>query len=335
MTKYSQLYTWRTVTGAIPGRTHGSSGVHKDLWGELEPSANDNYYEPAKPLQTPPPMSVAQRCAAIEARLREKQFHTESSTATVSPSSVTNPRQHAQHTLDSQQQLQHASTDSRGEAPATQQRLSHIHQATSTTSAASYQFDEAARETRPLAKEATISSDDNAANIHQRQTTAPTLGCDLLELGPDGAWHFTSEAFAFNTAQPVARPAPRTRRQLPRPRPRPKYATPVTGDIGETDRPPLQCSALGPTCARGRGLLALLDAEKQRLPAPPPPRRCGTARGDPTPNVTTAIDSHPPPSEEAQEDRRRLDRTPCPEAFCGIMDGCSGRTSSQTMRGVD
>ena len=378
MTKYSQLYIVEDGTGAIPGRTHGSSGVHKDLRGELGHSANANYHEPTQPLQTPPPVSVAQRCAAIEARLREKQFHTESSTATVSPSSVTDPRQHAQHTLDSQQQLQHASTASRGETPATQQRLIHIHQATCTASAASYQFDEATRETRPLAKEATVTLDDNAAVIHhrqptepplgcgllelgpdgasshihqatgtvgatshrfdettrktrapaaettinlgdntasdrQRQTTEPMLECDLVELGPDGAWHFTSEAFAFNTAQPVALPAPRTRSQLPRPRPRHQHATPVTGAIGETDQPLLQFSTLGPTCARGRGLFALLDAEEQNPPAPPPPRRCGTARGDTTPDITTAIDSHPPPSEEAQEDRRRLDRTPCPE----------------------
>ena len=312
MTKYSQLYTWRGVTGAIPGRTHGSSGVHKDLWGELEPSANDNYYEPAKPLQTPPPMSVAQRCAAIEARLREKQFHTESSTVTVSPNSVTDLRQHAQHTLDSQQHLQYVSTASRGEAPATQQQLIHIHQATSTASAASYQFDEATRETQPLAKGATVTLDDIAANIHHRQPAEPTLGCGLLELGPDGAWHFT-DAPAPAAAQEASTQQPRTRSQLPRPRPHQKHATPLTGAIGEAYRPPLQCSALGPTCAWGRGLLALLDAEEQKLPTPPPPCRRGTAGGVSTPITTTAIDSHPPPSEEAQEDRRELDRASCPE----------------------
>ena len=91
----------RRSVQAWHGRTFFLAGVHKDLRGELEKSANDNYYEPAKPLQTPSPISVAQRCTAIEARLREKQFHKESSTATVSPSSVTDPRQHAQQTLDS------------------------------------------------------------------------------------------------------------------------------------------------------------------------------------------------------------------------------------------
>ena len=47
-----------------------------------------------------------------------------------------------------------------------QQQLIHISQATSTVSAASYQFDEATRKTRPLAKEATVSLGDNTANIH-------------------------------------------------------------------------------------------------------------------------------------------------------------------------
>ena len=352
--------------------------MHKDLRGELGPKrANDNYDEPAQPLQTPPPLSVAQRCAAFERILSGAQFPAEDSTATESPSSVTDPRQHAQHILDRQQQLHHVSTASQGEAPAAQQQLHHIHQATSTLSAASYHFDAATRESRPPAGEAIVTFDnsavihhrqpteptlgcgllelspdgasshihqatgtvgatshrfdeatrttrapaakttinlgDNTASDRQRQTTEPMLACDLVELGPDGAWHFTSEAFAFNTAQPVALPAPRTRSQLPRPRPRQKHATPVTGAIGETDRPLLQFSTLGPTCARGRGLFALLGAEEQKTPAPPPPRRCGTARGDTTPDITTAIDSHPPPSEEAQEDRRRLDRTPCPE----------------------
>ena len=139
------------------------------------------------------------------------------------------------------------------------------------------------------------------------------LECDLLKLGPDGAWHFTTDAPEPTAAQQAPTQQPRERSQLPRPRPRQDHATPLTGAIGETNRPPLQCSELGPTCARGRGLLALLDAEEQRLPTPPPPRRCGTAGGIPTPNITTAIDSHPPPSEEAQEGQHQLRRASCPE----------------------
>ena len=179
-------------------------------------------------------MSVAQQCAAIEAGLCEKQFHTESSTAIASPSSVTDPNQYAQQTLNSQQQLQHAtSTDSRGEAPATQQQLIHINQATSTVSAASYQFDEATRKTRPLAKEATVSLGDNTANIHHRQPAEPMLECDLLKLGPDGAWRFTTDAPAPAAAQQAPTQQPRKLSQLPHPRPRQKHATPLTGAIGE------------------------------------------------------------------------------------------------------
>ena len=75
-------------------------------------------------------MSVAQRCAAFEKILSGKQFPQEGSTATGSPSSVTDPRQHVQQTLNSQQHLQHASTDSRGGAPATHATPLKPHQTT-------------------------------------------------------------------------------------------------------------------------------------------------------------------------------------------------------------
>ena len=82
--------------------------------------ADNNYCmtpQTIRPLQTPSPVSVAQRCAAIEAGLLRAQVPAESSTATESPSTcVADTRQHAQQTPDRQQQLQHASTDSRGAA---------------------------------------------------------------------------------------------------------------------------------------------------------------------------------------------------------------------------
>ena len=113
----TQIAAWaRELPGA---RKHGSALVRNPA-GELvqQTRANNRMNQHENPLQTPP-ASVAPRGVAVPARVRwDTQISSEGSTAPQSPSSVEETHQHAQQTLDEQQQQQHASTDRRDAAQA-------------------------------------------------------------------------------------------------------------------------------------------------------------------------------------------------------------------------
>ena len=210
--------------GSTRGCTHGI-GLVRNPTGQLvqQTRANTNYDSISSdiPLQTPP-VSVAQQLRDAILRL-EKHITAEGSTAPESPSSVMEARQHAQQTFDRQRQQQHASTDSRGEAPTTPQPHTHIHQATSAHSAASQPSESATRETRPPADEATTTG--STANHRHRQPTEPQLECGLLaHIHVYGMWHFESEASACMAAQAITAQPPLKRSLLPRPRPHPTPA---------------------------------------------------------------------------------------------------------------
>ena len=206
------VHEWSNSPGAIPGCTHGSGLVRKPA-GELvqQMRANRRMSKHDNPLQTPP-ASVAPRGVAVPADMRwSTQTPSEGSTAQQSPSSVEETHQHAQQTLDIQQQQQHASTDRRDAAQAPAQLQQYQHVVTDAGSAVCRPFNAALLEKQPAAEEAsaTITANNHHDDIH---LTEPPPRCGLLAvLASAGEGQIAAEATpTADTQEQLAEP-PETR----------------------------------------------------------------------------------------------------------------------------
>ena len=227
------VHEWSNSPGAIPGCTHGSGLVRKPA-GELvqQMRANRRMSKHDNPLQTPP-ASVAPRGVAVPADMRwSTQTPSEGSTAQQSPSSVEETHQHAQQTLDIQQQQQHASTDRRDAAQAPARLQQHQHVMMDAGSAVCQPSDAAPLEKRPAAGEAraTATANNHHDDIHLIE---PPPKCGLLAV-----WHQPGR-----DRSPQRRPPPQIRRnswqnrrrrgtQLPTPPTRPAPQSPGTRPPG-------------------------------------------------------------------------------------------------------
>jgi hypothetical protein len=287
------VHEWSNSPGAIPGCTHGSGLVRKPA-GELvqQMRANRRMSKHDNPLQTPP-ASVAPRGVAVPADMRwSTQTPSEGSTAQQSPSSVEETHQHAQQTLDIQQQQQHASTDRRDAAQAPARLQQHQHVMMDAGSAVCQPSDAAPLEKRPAAGEArsTATATSHHDDIHLIE---PPPRCGLLAvLASAGEGQIAAEATpTADTQEQLAEP-PETRNPAANTSDT-SSATVARDTTTRLTESPLRCGLLEPAASGAWGGTSFTapDTVGHQLPAQPPDRRstAGEAGYDSTLIDTTVI----------------------------------------------